>query len=1130
MLPEYILTNGRFESHFDALGNGRLVSRGCFLTSHRPSTDDGIFFFVRDVESKKYWSATPAPTFTRPETFRMEAGARSAHIVRQDDSIETALDILVPETGDFEIRRLTLVNHGTDTKRLEVTSSLDIILLFDRLRDSHHQTFSNMFIGAEFSKEREALIYHRRFFDEPERFPIFAHRIFFEAPAEFLGFETDREAFIGRGRPLGRPIALDRPLRNTEGYILDPLANLRAGISLLPETPVEFFFLNSAHFAPEQPETLFSRFPNIVSLRDFFIPEFEKNRASRKEIAENTEELFPALEPFASPVEKSKEKETEASPFEHENLLFWNGFGGFDRETHDYCMRIKPDALPPQPWANILANPIFGTMTTENSLGTTWYRNSKHGRLSPWSNNAVTDPPSEAVFVRRADTGKAWSLTPAPLPASSEYRVTHGRGFTQYESAKDALRHILTVSIDPAHSIKHLAIEFENAGEASFEAEVIFFLDAPHDHVSDIPSRFPFSKYLPETNALLLDPIFFSPAPTQEAVSIHGAILGSEPVSCLSFSKEKTFGKAGVFSPHISLEEKGVPSPPTSPRDACVICSSHISLAPGEKKNIFFALLAGETAEEIQTLIPIAHAAWERNDPATLETVRKFWKHKTGASAIRTPDESLALLFNTWLPYQTLVSRMWGRIGFYQPGGAFGFRDQLQDSLALLYLDPSIPRNHILAATRQQYEDGNVRAWWSPDSEFGVRNAGSDHGLWLPWAVAEYLKLSEDTSILEETTPFLALPHSGDPTRFDVKQERKTDTSATILEHCLKAIEYSFALGTHGLPLIREGDWNDGLNRVGREEKGESVWLGFFLFSILERFADILSKQGNTTLSNAYQERAKKLRKNLNEQGWDGHWFLRAFYDDGTALGSEGNHECRIDAIAQVWSVLSGAGTAEKSKEAMANLEQFLYDPEMRILKLLDPPFNDLTKKNPGYIKDYPPGIRENGSQYNHAVFWAAEAFARLGRADMVSELLLAANPIRRSESERKALLYEVEPYAVSADIYSAEHRGKGGWTWYTASAGLMYRSIIETLFGIRFEYGRVSFRPALPPEWEMCSITLPWKSALLTFAFRATAIPHTNTIHTITLDGAPLTFESESRSIPLPDDGQPHRYEISLE
>lgn len=1123
MTPEYILTNGSFESHFNLLGNGRLMARECHLTSHRPSPDDGIFFFVRDIESGKYWSVTPAPVFTKPEHFKMSVGTRTTSIERRDADIETRLDILVPPSGDFEIRRFTLTNRSTNARRLEVTSSLDIILLFDRLRDSFHQTFSNMFIGAEFSEEPHALIYHRRFFDNPERFPIFAHRIFFEAPAEFLGFETDRETFIGRGRPFGRPLALDRPLSNTEGYILDPLATLRAGVSLLPETSIELFFINSAHFAPEQPEALFARFPHIESVRKFFASEFDTDHSTITEIPVTIEEIFPSKPPFL-PISEIPEEPLLHSNFDENQLLFWNSFGGFDPETHDYRMRIKPNALPPQPWANILGNPNFGTMTTENALGTTWYKNSKHGRLSPWSNNAVTDPPSEAIFAKQIDTDEAWSLTPSPLPASSEYCVTHGRGFSRYESKRDAIRQILTVSIDPAHSIKHFAIEFENTDTIPLQREVIFFLDAPHDHVSDMPPRFPFSRLLSEENALLLDPSFFSPNPTQEAVLIHGAIIGSEPIHSLSFSKEKTFGRVGIFSSHISLEEKRAPSPPDSPKDACIILSSRVSLAPGEKKNIFFALLAGGTAKETRALIPIARDAWQRNDPATLETVRRFW-NKTTAPAIQTPDPSLDILFNTWLPYQTLVSRMWGRIGFYQPGGAYGFRDQLQDAISLFFFDPTIPRDHILAAAREQFEDGNVRAWWSPDSDFGVRNKGSDHPLWLPWAVAEYLRLSDDQSLLDETVPFLFTPENDDSARFDVRQEKKTDTSATVLEHCLKAIEYVSCFGAHGLPLIREGDWNDGMNRVGSEGKGESVWLGFFLFSVLERFADILSEQGNTTLSDTYKERTIRLRKNLNKNGWDGHWFLRAFYDDGTPLGSERNHECRIDAIAQIWSVLSGAGEPEKSREAMENLERFLYDSESRILKLLNPPFNDLTKKNPGYIKDYPPGIRENGSQYNHAIFWATEAFARLGRNDMVAELLLAGNPIRRSESERKALLYEVEPYAVAADIYSAEHIGKGGWTWYTASASLMYRTVIETLFGIRIEGKTVSLHPSLPKDWTRCEMMLPRKSGSCTIAFRATT-PHTNKISRILFDGTPI---EDKFPLPLPEDGLDHRYDILL-
>lgn len=1126
MLPAYILKNGSFESHFDILGNGYLVARGCHLTSHRPSPDDGIFFFIRDIESKKYWSATPAPAFVTPERFRMNIGVRSVHIERTDDSIETALDTIVPETGDFELRRLTLTNQSKMSRHLEVTSSLDIILLFDRLRDSFHQTFSNMFIGAEFSEEQRALIYHRRFFDDPERFPIFTHRIFFEAPAEFLGFETDREAFIGRGRPFGRPIALDRPLKNTRGYILDPLANLRASVPLAPREHAELFFINSAHFAPEQPEALFARFPHIESVRKFFTSEFDADHSTRTEIPVAIKEIFPNKTPFP-PIPESSEKSSPRDDFDENRLLFWNGFGGFDPETHDYRMRIRPDRLPPQPWANILGNPNFGTMTTENSLGTTWYKNSKHGRLSPWSNNAVTDPPSEAVFVKRADTDEHWSLTPSPLPASNEYLVTHGRGFTKYESVRNSLRHMLTVSVDPEFPLKHFAVEIVNGSNTATEFDIALFLDAPHDGITEhIPADF--SRFFPEENVLFLDPSYFSPEKTEEPVRIHAAILANTPITHISFSKKEAFGIAGVFSSNIALSRKTdkiSPTPPASSGDACILVSSRLSIAPGETKKIFFTLLAGTSRTSLQDFFPTARKYWQEDEPVSCDRNRTLWERNEKTPIIATPDASLDILFNTWLSYQTLVSRMWGRIGFYQPGGAYGFRDQLQDAISLWYIDPKITRNHILSAAREQYEDGGVRAWWSPDSDFGVRSAASDQALWLPWAIGEYLRLSGDTGILAETAPFFISPQSEDPTRFDVRRERTTDTSATVLEHCLKAIEYVSCFGIHGLPLIREGDWNDGMNRVGHEGKGESVWLGFFLFSVLERFADILSEQGNTTLSDTYKEWARRLRKNLNEKGWDGHWFSRAFYDDGTPLGSEGNHECRIDAIAQIWSILSGAGDPEKSREAMENLERFLYDPESRILKLLDPPFNDLAKKNPGYIKDYPPGIRENGSQYNHAVFWAAEAFVRIGRTDMVSELLLAANPIRRSESERKALLYETEPYSVAADIYSAEHRGKGGWTWYTASAGLMYRTVIETLFGIRIEGKTVSLHPSLPKDWTRCEMTLPRKSGSCTIAFRATT-PHTNKISRILFDGTPI---EDKFPLPLPEDGLDHRYDISL-
>ena len=1113
----FTLSNGSFESSLNALGNGYLRARECFLTSYRPSPDDGLFFFIRDTESGEYWTSTPAPTFVRPESFRMEVGERTAHIERTDHSIRTDLDILVPEAGDFELRRLTLSNLGASTRRLEITSSVDVILLFDRLRDSYHQTFSNMFIGAEFSEDQLALIYHRRSFDNPTRFPFFMHRIFLDSRDDFLGFETDRESFVGRGQPFGRPLAINRPLRNTSGYILDPLANLRTALTLEPGETPSVFFSNSAHFPPEQPEVFFVRFPSAASVEQFFVPEFDRDQPSRKESPCDLDVLDPETPIVDRPTQ---------SPFpDTETLLFWNGFGGFDPTTHDYHLRVRPKDLPPQPWANILANANFGTMTTENSLGTTWFKNSKHGRLTPWSNNPVSDPPAEILFARKKD-GETWSLTPSPLPASDEYHVTHGRGFTKYECFRGNVRSSLTVSVHPEKATKYLAIEFENTGDDPTSIDLLFFMDLPEVAIieSDLKQIPP--KFDPEENAIFLDPSIFSPFPDKESVRFHAALSADCPIRLVSRSKRQLFGVSGSLSAPKPIPDTSNVSDPESIADACIAIEASLSLAPRKKYRVVFSVFAGTTGEELRALLRSEKGNSAQEEAFSLKRVSDFWKERTLSPSISTPEKSLDILFNSWLPYQSLVSRMWAKMGFYQPGGAFGFRDQLQDAIALRYIAPAMAKRHILDSAAQQFEDGNVRAWWSPDSGFGVKNGASDHPVWLPWAVAEYVRRSGDTAILDEKVPFL-VDDSDEPTRFDVKRHAVSPDSASLLDHALRAIEYVSDFGAHGLPIIRSGDWNDGFNRVGNEGKGESVWLGFFLFSVLESFADILSER-DAAKSEIHRKRAAALKKNLNSHGWDGHWFLRAFYDDGAPLGSESNHECRIDAIAQTWSVLSGAGNPAKSREAMENLWHFLYDPESKILHLLDPPFNDLSRRNPGYIKDYPPGIRENGSQYNHAVFWAAEAFAALGNADRAFALLECANPILRSDSEDAARLYEVEPYVVAADIYSAEHRGKGGWTWYTASAGLLYRTLIETIFGIRFEGEFVSVRPALPSAWTQCSITFPRATGDCTFSFSARK-NHANVLRNISLDGLSLAKDAWEK-FPIPADGHAHRLDISLE
>ncbi|QQS20613.1 MAG: hypothetical protein IPL87_03520 [Candidatus Moraniibacteriota bacterium] len=785
------------------------------------------------------------------------------------------------------------------------------------------------------------------------------------------------------------------------------------------------------------------------------------------------------------------------------------------------------------------AHEHFGTLTTESAIGSTWFGNSKHGRLSPWSNNPVTDPPSQIVFLRRKDSNEAFSLTPAPLTKDTpEYIVTHDQGLTEYKSVHGTIRHCLRVSIDPQESVQYIDIELDHTESRSIEVECLFFLDAPEtdETMSDLDSEEKGNEaervaIRIDPNAVLLRPRFFSPnehLKNPESVRRGALMTTSLPLEEFFLGHHHLFSLpgAGVFSPLLSHEamriKKGVE------RNDSITLSIPIVLPPQKTTRCSFSLSAASSEEALVALLPM------RKEMLKHRTEKKVSIQKESVSippsthrqrpSLKTPDPALNILFNTWIPYQTDASRLAAKTGFYQPGGAFGFRDQLQDVINLFFVDPERARRHILRAAREQYENGNVRSWWSPDSGFGVMSLASDHPLWLPWATLEYLRLSGSHDILEETVPFLEnrpIP-TGDP---PVSQEEPTKYSASLLEHCLRAIRYVSERGPHGLPLMRNGDWNDGMNRVGHEKKGESVWMGFFLFSVLTRFVPILAQQSDLSLSHEFEAQAKKLKNVLNDAGWDGHWFRRAFYDDGTPLGSETNEECRIDAIAQSWSILSGAGDPEKSSEAMENVKRFLYDPESKILKLLDPPFNDLAKKNPGYIKDYPPGIRENGSQYNHAVFWAAEASGILGDTEMVSALLECANPIRRSDSPDKARLYEVEPYVVAADIYSAEHKGKGGWTWYTASAGLLYRTILETLCGIRIDNNTMTIRPSFPREWTAVEVNVPFGSGQSIFIFEAAA-PHTNIVSSATLDGTSI---DPAHPFPLFRDGAIHRYKFIL-
>jgi cyclic beta-1,2-glucan synthetase len=798
-------------------------------------------------------------------------------------------------------------------------------------------------------------------------------------------------------------------------------------------------------------------------------------------------------------------------------LLFDNGYGGFTADGREYVIDLPPGEWTPAPWINVIANPGFGFLVSEAGLGCTWAGNSGENRLTPWHNDPVSDRPAEALYLRDEETGQVWTPTPLPMRVRAPYLIRHGAGYTIFEHHSHGLKQRLRVFAVRDAPVKVVQLRLENTWERNRRVTATFYAEWVLGTTRDVTQQYIIPEF--DTRAQVL--IARNPYNVEFAERV-AFVSASQQLHGLSADRTEFLGKLGDLGHPAALDRIGLSGRVEAGLDPCAAVQLHIDLAPGETREVHFLLGQGADRE---TSLQLAEVYQDpENVEAAWEEVNQFWDEVLGAVTVSTPDAAMDLLLNRWLLYQTISCRLWGRSALYQSSGAYGFRDQLQDIMAVMHAAPELAREHVLRAARHQFEAGDVLHWWHPPSGRGVRTRISDDLVWLPYVTAHYVETTGDESILTEELPFLV----ADPLQPEEEERyghyERTEGVYTLYEHCRRALDKGATSGGHGLPLMGSGDWNDGMNRVGIEGRGESVWLGWFLYAGLSRFASMCERMGDGSAASRYRQRAEELRAALAESAWDGEWYRRAYYDSGTPLGSAQNRECQIDSIAQSWSVLSGAANEDRAREAMDAVYERLVRAEERLLLLLTPPF-DRTSHDPGYIKGYPPGIRENGGQYTHAALWAVWAFAKLGQGTRAQALFDLLNPIYHSDTSEKAQRYRVEPYVVAADVYSVSpHTGRGGWTWYTGSGGWMYRLGIEGILGVQRAGDALEIDPRVRSDWRSFQVVYRFGDARYRIRVENPDAVEQG-VQRVVLDGNDLP----DRTVPLDDDGQDHDVRVVM-
>ena len=798
------------------------------------------------------------------------------------------------------------------------------------------------------------------------------------------------------------------------------------------------------------------------------------------------------------------------------DLAFFNGLGGFSQDGREYVTTLAAGQTTPAPWVNVIANSQFGTVVSEAGSAYTWAENSHEFRLTSWHNDPVSDPSGEAIYLRDEETGRFWSPSPQPARGRNSYIVRHGFGYSIFDYTEEGLTTELCVYVSIDSPVKFYKLKITNRSGRNRQLSITGYWELVLGDSRSKSLMHIVTENDPTTGAILARNVYHPEF--GDRVAFFNCSEGNRT---LTGDRAEFLGRNCKQASPSAMQRVRLSGRVGAGYDPCAALQAPLTLADGQERTITFTIGSARGATEAKQLaqrfrsVDSAHRA--------IEGVWHYWSRTLGVVYLETPDASVNFLANGWLLYQTLACRMWARSGFYQSGGAFGFRDQLQDAMALVHAQPQLLREHLLRAAAHQFREGDVQHWWHPPAGQGVRTHFSDDYLWLPLAICRYVVTTGDTGLLEERVPFLnsRLLRDDEESNYDLPQI--SDDIGTLYEHAVRAIDHGLRFGEHGLPLMGCGDWNDGMNLVGQHGRGESVWLAFFLFQVLTQFAELARRRGDAALADRYVIEAGRLRGNIEEHGWDGEWYRRAYFDDGTPLGSATNQECQIDAISQSWSILSGAGTSERANTAMASVDRRLVRQDARLILLLDPPF-DKSDLNPGYIKGYVPGVRENGGQYTHSAIWTVMATAAMGNAERAWELFSLINPISHGTTPADISTYRVEPYVVAADVYGvAPHTGRGGWTWYTGSAGWMYRLIVESLLGLHLEVDKLRITPCLPAQWKEFKIHYRYRETFYHITIRKRGL--VKTASPMMMDGKELLDDF----ITLVDDGRDHQIAIEV-